>query len=533
MFVGLHPVRSQPHTNLRAGSSDLLPPPSSLAASVRSPHIDTSRQMGKPRAKVFLPLSRRFQQYFQQPRERRQRWRNAVLDGNLQRMVQCLAEGQPIDECGDWGRSALYLASERGRADVMLFLCAAGANVEVVEKGDYCRPLHTAVYHGHVAAAEILLKYGAQVNETNWYGRTPLDLVAVCVREHKKAALRELLTAAGGRCGTDGAPVPVARGIPVATAELAPDEEAAVTATLLAPEDAAVEMGKGSSGTVPVAAVTARLLPMPAPVPDDAAVERGDEPSATVPVVAAPSYHADADDSSPAPAPEAVMTTTAQPASIADLTPDVKAPPATAPSSVDFWAGVPPRLSMAEPAGPGTMLATSPPGARPGSRLLVHTFAGCLYEVRVPTTTCLNQFAVRLPSVGPDAGGDRSCDTPEGMHTRRHRVLVSPRPGWAIGMPLATADGLVREVVVADNPGSGNDLGRIRDIAAWLCRVHGLRPRAARALAVVCVQRGHDSVQELAAAPEALLRELNIHGELSERLTSVASGAQSTGPWGA
>ena len=86
---------------------------------------------------------------------------------------------------------------------------------------------------------------------------------------------------------------------------------------------------------------------------------------------------------------------------------------------------------------------------------------------------------------------------------------------------------------MAEDPASGNDLGRIGDIAAWLCSAHGMRPRAARALAVVCVQRGHDSVQELAALPEALLRELDIHGELSERLTSVASGAQSTGPCGA
>ena len=91
--------------------------------------------MAKPRSKkTYLPLSRRFIQYFQAPRERRQTWFRAVMNGDVTRMAECLSDGQPIDEFGDWGRSALFMASERGRTNVIEFLCSAGADVEVVEQ---------------------------------------------------------------------------------------------------------------------------------------------------------------------------------------------------------------------------------------------------------------------------------------------------------------------------------------------------------------------------------------------------------------
>ncbi|EOD16161.1 hypothetical protein EMIHUDRAFT_256247 [Emiliania huxleyi CCMP1516] len=95
----------------------------------------------------------------------------AAASGDLQILHERLRAGSPrVDTRGNYGRTALWLACERGHIDCVRALLAAGASVELGESGmDNNRPLHVAILNGHALIAFLLLE-----------------------------AMQELLTAAGG-----------------------------------------------------------------------------------------------------------------------------------------------------------------------------------------------------------------------------------------------------------------------------------------------------------------------------------------------
>jgi len=75
------------------------------------------------------------------------------------------------------GRSAMYVAAERGNNNVIEALLQTKAKVDVLSPAKWT-PLHAASFHGQLKCMETLLKAHAQVNAKDMHGCTPLILAA-------------------------------------------------------------------------------------------------------------------------------------------------------------------------------------------------------------------------------------------------------------------------------------------------------------------------------------------------------------------
>ena len=110
----------------------------------------------------------------------------AVVRGDLVEIQCWFAEGDrdPDDEdfLNEWDvyREAdgglLHLAAAEGHCEVIRFLLAKGANVNMGSEVASGTPLHRAATarYGHLEAAVLLLDAGARVNARDDYGMTPL-----------------------------------------------------------------------------------------------------------------------------------------------------------------------------------------------------------------------------------------------------------------------------------------------------------------------------------------------------------------------
>ena len=87
---------------------------------------------------------------------------------------------------------ALLDAAEKGNIEAVKQHLAAGADVNAMGRGT---PLHYAAYGGHKEVAELLIAEGADVNETNGSGETPLD--------YAKTETANLLRKHGGKTGEE------------------------------------------------------------------------------------------------------------------------------------------------------------------------------------------------------------------------------------------------------------------------------------------------------------------------------------------
>lgn len=384
---------------------------------------------------------------------RRSKWFSAARTGNAAIIEALIEEGQDIDVQGPYGRTALHYACLNGHRAMAQSLLERGANPSIEEYVDYCRPLHLAVYHGYVDIVNALLEYGAEVNIENFVGRTPLDLVEVCLREDRKETLRELLLRAGGMPAVHSMPVPVARGIPFCEVDPAPTRDAVVTARFL-PSD-----------------LSQPLLPLH---------QERSPPN--------------------------------MPTGITVLTPrGTRAPTTALPSPLSPARVLPPTQGRHEPAGPGTALMTLPPNM-PGSRLLMRMFNGSLLEVDVPAMGATqNRVVVSLPGEDHDARADACSGSVDSLADSKAPNLpqwVRPtagKPRWAIGVPLVTVDERVMEVVISENPEHASDLARVDSVAGWLRTAHGMPRRAARRLAADLVCKGYNTIE---AAESAVLARL-------------------------
>jgi len=140
----------------------------------------------------------------------------AAYTGDLAAVQACLEQGVDVNARDQWGRTALYLAAEKGHKEVVELLLEHGADVnakdtrnrtallypaekghkEVVElllehgadvnaKDNWdCTPLHSAAEEGHKDIVELLITEGANVNARDRASRTPLHYAAE--KGHKK-----------------------------------------------------------------------------------------------------------------------------------------------------------------------------------------------------------------------------------------------------------------------------------------------------------------------------------------------------------
>ena len=84
-------------------------------------------------------------------------------------------KGANIDARDESGMSVLHLASECNSLELVSFLLQSG-NVDLGSTSNRgSTALHYAAIEGNVAVAELLLKYGADVNTRDNSGRTPFD----------------------------------------------------------------------------------------------------------------------------------------------------------------------------------------------------------------------------------------------------------------------------------------------------------------------------------------------------------------------
>lgn len=95
-----------------------------------------------------------------------------------------LAHGAPLNGESDWGESALSVASQRARFDVVGLLLQAGADAEILE----WTPLMRAIALGSVEDMAQSSRAGADLQARDNWERTPL-LLSLATGETEKAAL--------------------------------------------------------------------------------------------------------------------------------------------------------------------------------------------------------------------------------------------------------------------------------------------------------------------------------------------------------
>ena len=86
-------------------------------------------------------------------------------------------EGINVDQPAANQATALYLAAENGRLEIVEDLIKAGADVDIAAEDGFT-PLHVAASMDRLEIVEALIEAGADVNKTTEDGFTPLHVAA-------------------------------------------------------------------------------------------------------------------------------------------------------------------------------------------------------------------------------------------------------------------------------------------------------------------------------------------------------------------
>lgn len=97
--------------------------------------------------------------------------------GGVKSILQLLRAGADVN--AQWGRgeTALHIAAQIGRSDVVRVLIWQGSRVDPIDRYE-CTPLSRAVFAGNLGVVEILLHYGANVNHRDNGFWTPLYIAS-------------------------------------------------------------------------------------------------------------------------------------------------------------------------------------------------------------------------------------------------------------------------------------------------------------------------------------------------------------------
>ncbi|OQD95097.1 hypothetical protein PENSOL_c022G07167 [Penicillium solitum] len=90
-----------------------------------------------------------------------------------------------IDEQGNFGRTPLSAACERGHLDAVKKLLDNDADLEIASDNEHT-PLHTAVCNGHAEVVKLLLEKGAKIHNGSDGSKTPL--YCACLNGHHQVA---------------------------------------------------------------------------------------------------------------------------------------------------------------------------------------------------------------------------------------------------------------------------------------------------------------------------------------------------------
>ena len=98
---------------------------------------------------------------------------DSSLDGDLEGVVDALAQGGRVAMRNPEGGTPLLAAAQKGHTDICGLLLAHGSNVNELALKSKMTALHLAAT-GHEAVVEALLSWGAVVDPQNHTGGTPL-----------------------------------------------------------------------------------------------------------------------------------------------------------------------------------------------------------------------------------------------------------------------------------------------------------------------------------------------------------------------
>jgi len=118
----------------------------------------------------------------------------AAAEGNIEAVIQHLANGVDVNVKNDFGFTPLLKAAQFGRREVAELLIAKGADVSVKDKFGRT-PLHCAADEDQMEVAELLIAAGADVNGRDNGDRTPLDFAVM----KKQKEIADLLRKHGGK----------------------------------------------------------------------------------------------------------------------------------------------------------------------------------------------------------------------------------------------------------------------------------------------------------------------------------------------
>ena len=122
----------------------------------------------------------------------------AAAEGNIEAVIQHLANGVDVNVKNDFGFTPLLKAAQFGRREVAELLIAKGADVSVKDKFGRT-PLHCAADEDQTEVAELLIAAGADVNGRDNGDRTPLDFAVM----KKQNEISDLLRKHGGKTGAE------------------------------------------------------------------------------------------------------------------------------------------------------------------------------------------------------------------------------------------------------------------------------------------------------------------------------------------
>ena len=112
---------------------------------------------------------------------------NSSVDGDLEGVVDALAQGGRVAVRTSRGFTPLTVAAQNGHTYICILLLAHGSDVNEVTLETKRTALHHAAAFGHEALVEALLSWGAIVDPQGFVGGTPLYFA--CLHGHLACVL--------------------------------------------------------------------------------------------------------------------------------------------------------------------------------------------------------------------------------------------------------------------------------------------------------------------------------------------------------
>ena len=132
---------------------------------------------------------------------------NSSVNGDLQGVVDALAQGGRVAVRNDQGMAPLLVAAKYGHTDVCGILLASGSQVNEQQLKSNNTALHIAALRGHEVVVEVLLSWGAIVDPQDHAGMTPLYFA--CQEDHLACVFALLKAGASVSVRNDSGVLPI------------------------------------------------------------------------------------------------------------------------------------------------------------------------------------------------------------------------------------------------------------------------------------------------------------------------------------